>query len=126
MINGIHHVSMKCKNDDEYAKVLRFYVEILKLSVIKECDTCILLDTGAGIIEIFRDGNESLEKGIIRHFAFAVNDVEACVNAVKNAGYEVFIEPKKVQIGGDPEFPATIAFCAGPLGEDIEFFHQEW
>lgn len=126
MIKGIHHISMKCKNEEEYKKVRRFYVDILKLSVIKECDACILLDTGAGIVEIFRDGTESLEKGIIRHFAFAVDDVKACVDAVESAGYEVFIAPKNVQIGGDSAYSATIAFCYGPLGEEIEFFCQEW
>jgi len=126
MIKGIHHISMKCKNEEEYKKVRRFYVDILKLSVIKECDACILLDTGAGIVEIFRDGTESLEKGIIRHFAFAVDDVQACVDAVESAGYEVFIAPKNVQIGGDSAYSATIAFCYGPLGEEIEFFCQEW
>ena len=126
MIKGIHHISMKCKNEEEYKKVRRFYVDILKLSVIKECDACILLDTGAGIVEIFRDGTELLEKGIIRHFAFAVDDVQTCVDAVESAGYEVFIAPKNVQIGGDSAYSATIAFCYGPLGEEIEFFCQEW
>lgn len=126
MIKGIHHISMKCQNEEEYKKVRSFYVDTLRLSVIKECDACILLDTGAGLVEIFRDGKESLEKGVIRHFAFAVDDVKACVNAVEAAGYEVFIAPKTVQIGGDSAFPATIAFCYGPLGEEIEFFCQGW
>ncbi len=126
MIKGIHHISMKCRNEEEYRKVRSFYTETLRLSIIKECSACILLDTGAGIVEIFRDGTDSLEKGVIRHVAFAVDDVQACVNAVESAGYEVFIAPKRVQIGGDPEFSATIAFCYGPLGEEIEFFCQEW
>lgn len=126
MIKGIHHISMKCQNEDEYKRVRSFYVDTLKLSVIKECDACILLDTGCGIVEIFRDGTESLEKGVIRHFAFAVDDVQDYVDAVESAGYEVFITPKKVQIGGDSAYPATIAFCYGPLGEEIEFFCQRW
>lgn len=126
MIKGIHHISMKCQNEEEYKKVRSFYVDNLRLSVIKECDACILLDTGAGLVEIFRDGNETLEKGVIRHFAFAVDDVQACVNAVEAAGYEVFIALKKVHIGGDSAYPATIAFCYGPLGEEIEFFCQGW
>lgn len=126
MIKGIHHISMKCQNEKEYMKVRSFYTETLQLSVIKECEACILLDTGAGIVEIFRDGTELLDKGVIRHFAFAVDDVQACVNAVKAAGYEVFIAPKTVHIGGDSAFPAIIAFCYGPLGEVIEFFCQGW
>lgn len=126
MIKGIHHISMKCRNEEEYRKTRSFYTEILKLPVVKECDACLLLDTGAGLIEIFRDGTERLPKGVIRHFAFAAEDVAACVEAVRAAGYEVFIAPKKVEIGGDPLYPATIAFCYGPLGEEIEFFCQQW
>ena len=126
MIKGIHHISMKCRNEEEYRKVRSFYTEILRLSVIKECEACILLDTGAGIVEIFRNDTQSLGKGVIRHFAFAVEDVQSCVNAVTAAGYEVFIAPKNVQIGGDPALPATIALCYGPLGEEIEFFCQGW
>lgn len=126
MIKGIHHISMKCQNEEEYQKVRSFYTETLQLPVIKECDVCILLDTGAGLVEIFRDGAESLKKGVIRHVAFTVDDVQSCVNVVEAAGYEVFIAPKTVQIGGDPAFPAAIAFCRGPLGEEIEFFCQGW
>lgn len=126
MIRGIHHVSMKCRNDAEYQEVRTFYTEILKLTVIKECAACLLLNTGAGIVEIFRNGEEKPERGIIRHFAFAVEDTDACADAVKSAGYEVFIAPKDVQVGGDPAYPARIAFCRGPLGEEIEFFCQKW
>ena len=126
MIRGIHHISMKCQNQDEYEKVKIFYTQILGLSIIKECDTCILMDTGNGIVEIFRNSTETLEKGIIRHFAFNADNIEALVKAVENAGYEVFIRPKRIYIGNDPDFPATIAFCKGPLNEDIELFCQEW
>lgn len=126
MIKGIHHISMKCKNDEEYQKVKFFYTETLKLSVFKECDNCILFDTGAGMIEIFKDGKEDLEKGMIRHFAFTVDDTDACAEKVKSDGYEVFVEPKDIQIGGDPSLKARIAFCRGTLGEEIEFFCQKW
>ncbi|MDE5738394.1 MAG: VOC family protein [Oscillospiraceae bacterium] len=126
MITGIHHISMKCKNDTEYQKVKYFYTEILKLKIIKECDTCILLNTGAGIVEIFRDGKEISQKGIINHYAFAVDDTDTYAEMVRSAGYEVFVAPKNVLIGGDSAYPARIAFCKGPLGEEIEFFCQKW
>ncbi|MBQ3255797.1 MAG: DUF4298 domain-containing protein [Oscillospiraceae bacterium] len=126
MIKGIHHISMKTQNEEEYRKARHFYTETLGLAVIKECDACILLDTGAGVVEIFRNATEALPQGVIRHFAFTVDDVQACTDAVEAAGYEVFIRPKTVQIGGDPAFPASIAFCRGPLGEEIEFFSQGW
>lgn len=52
------------------------------------------------------------------------DDVDACVDAVKKTGYEVFIEPKNIEIASMPVFPARIAFCRGPLGEEIEFFQE--
>ena len=52
------------------------------------------------------------------------DDVDACVDAVKKAGYEVFIEPKNIEIASMPVFPTRIAFCRGPLGEEIEFFQE--
>ena len=46
------------------------------------------------------------------------------MEAVKAAGYEVFIEPKDIEIASIPAFPARIAFCKGPLGEEIELFEE--
>ncbi|MBD5142156.1 MAG: VOC family protein [Ruminococcus sp.] len=126
MITGIHHISMKCRNDAEYQKAKHFYTEILKLDIIKECDACLLLNTGAGIVEIFKNSEETFQKGIINHYAFAVDDTDTYAELVKSAGYEVFVAPKNVLIGGDSAYPARIAFCKGPLGEEIEFFCQKW
>ncbi|RKQ30700.1 MULTISPECIES: VOC family protein [Clostridia] len=60
----------------------------------------------------------------IRHFALATDDVDACVKKVKEVGYEVFIEPNDIVISSTPEFSARIAFCRGPIGEEIEFFKE--
>ncbi|MDO5575403.1 MAG: VOC family protein [bacterium] len=123
-IKGIHHVSMKCCGKDEYEKVLHFYRNVLGLTEIRSWDTGIMLDSGNGLIEIFTDGEERLAKGVIRHFAFAVTDVDACAKAVKEAGYQVFIEPRDIEMASKPVFQARIAFCVGPLGEEIEFFKE--
>ena len=74
---------------------------------------------------IFITKDDAPGKGVIRHFAFATDDVDACVEAVKAAGYEVFIEPKDIEIASTPVFPARIAFCKGPLGEEIELFEEK-
>lgn len=124
LIKGIHHVSMKCVDRAEYKKTISFYRDILGILVVREWDNGIMLDTGSGIIEIFNDGEQRLNQGTIRHFAFATDDVDGCVEAVKKAGYEVFIEPKDIEIQSNPKFPARIAFCRGPLGEEIEFFNE--
>jgi len=125
MIKGIHHVSMKCSNQEEYEKTIHFYKDILGLPVKRSWNAGIMLDTGAGLIEIFNDGEEKLDKGVIRHFAFAVDDADQCTDVVRKAGYEVFVEPKDVVIASMPPFPARVAFCYGPLGEEIEFFVEK-
>lgn len=125
MIKGIHHVSMKCSNQEEYEKTIHFYKDILGLQVKRSWNAGIMLDTGAGLIEIFNDGEEKLDKGVIRHFAFAVDDADQCIDVVRKAGYEVFVEPKDVVIASVPPLPARVAFCYGPLGEEIEFFAEK-
>lgn len=125
MIKGIHHVSMKCCNTEEYLKTISFYKDVLGLNVAREWPAGVMLETGVGLIEIFNDGDMPLEKGVIRHFAFAVDDVDACVKSVRAAGYEVFMKPNDICIPSEPEFPARIAFCYGPLGEEIEFFQEK-
>lgn len=122
LIKGIHHVSLKCCNLQEYEKVLRFYCDVLGMETSRSWSEGIMLDTGCGIIEIFANGGERLDKGTIRHFALATDNVDECVRAVRNAGYEVFVEPKDIEIASAPKYPARIAFCRGPLGEEIEFF----
>ena len=50
---------------------------------------------------------------------------KSMVRNLRKAGYEVFVEPKDIEIQSDPKFPARIAFCRGPLGEEIEFFCEK-
>ena len=124
MIKGIHHVSMKCESAEEYQKVISFYKEVLEIPVARQWSEGIMLDTGNGIIEIFNNGDKVVERGVIRHFAFATGSVDECVEKIKKAGYEVFVEPKDIEIQSNPTFPARIAFCHGPLGEEIELFQE--
>ena len=124
LIKGIHHVSMKCQGQEEYDRAVAFYGRILGLEKAREWKGGIMFDTGSGLIELFQSEEDQLPKGTIRHFAFAAADVDACARAVRAAGYEVFIEPKDIEIASQPAFPARIAFCKGPLGEEIEFFQE--
>lgn len=125
LIQGIHHISMNCAKGAEYEKVLTFYRDILGLAVVREWDGGVMLNAGGTLLEIFPNDNYVREKGAIRHFAFAVSDADACAKAVTDAGYEVFIAPKDICIASEPPLPARIAFCRGPLGEEIEFFCEK-
>lgn len=127
MITGIHHVAMKCKGMEHYNKTVAFYRDILGVPVAREWGEgehlAIMLDTGAGILEIFSDGEDMPGEGALRHIAFATKDTDACIKAVRGAGYKVTMEPNDICIGDN--YPARIAFCIGPVGETVEFFCEK-
>lgn len=69
-------------------------------------------------------GGDLLPQGTIHHFALRTSNTDACVSAVRQAGYPITVEPKDIVIASEPPFPARIAFCQGPLCEVIEFFQE--
>ena len=124
MITGIHHVSLKCGKAEEFEKAKDFYLNILGFSVVRTWPEGIMIDTGDGLIEIFSNGPGVKSKGAIRHIAFNTDDVDGITERVREAGYQVFVEPNDIVIRSEPELPARMAFCFGPLGEEIEFFQE--
>lgn len=126
LICGIDHVCIKCVDYAEYEKTTDFYKNVLGLEVLRTGGTedapSIVFDTGAGGIEIFTEAETDLPQGAIRHFALRTEDVDACVDAVRNAGYEITTEPKNMELECEPPVPIRIAFCIGPVGEEIEFY----
>ena len=128
-IKGIHHAALKCCGMGEYEKTVAFYRDVLKLPVKRSwgegVKSGIMLDTGAGLIEIFASGESRLETGSIRHFAFSVSDTDAVAEAVRRAGYAITDEPHDIVIPSEIPFPARIAFCIGPVGEEIEIFQEK-
>ncbi|SFR66936.1 glyoxylase I family protein [Pseudobutyrivibrio sp. NOR37] len=122
MIKGIHHISMKCETEEELVRVKEFYMDILGLKICREWDGGLMLDTGNGLIEIFTNQAGEHQLGVIRHIALLTEDVDGIVIKVREAGYEVFVEPNDVDIPANPVYPIRMAFCYGPLGEQIEFF----
>lgn len=127
MITGIHHIALKCQGMELYEKTVSFYRDVLGVPVAREWGEGehlgIMLDTGAGILEIFSDGTDMPGEGALRHIAFATKDTDACIAAVREAGYEVTMKPNDICIGAD--YPARIAFCIGPVGETVEFFCEK-
>lgn len=123
MITGIHHISMKYSNDEELAAVRSFYLDVLGFKLARKWENGMMIDTGSGLLEITA-GNGIRNLGAMRHVAFGTDDVDGIIASVKAAGYEVFIEPKDIVLGSEPGLPARIAFCFGPLGEQIEFFQE--
>lgn len=125
LINGVHHIALKCAGKEEFEKTVRFYQEVLQMSVVRSWEGGIMLDTGSGLMEIFDNAEGALPQGAIRHFALATGDVDTCLARVREAGYEVTMEPTDIVISSQPPFPARIGFCIGPVGEEIEFFCEK-
>lgn len=125
LIKGVHHVCMKCCNAEEFDKVQRFYGETLGLPKVREWPAGVMFDLGGSLLEVFSNGTETLPQGVWQHIALATEDVDACVEAVSAAGYEITTAPKDIVVASQPPLPARIAFCIGPMGEEIEFFHEK-
>ena len=127
LICGIHHVALKCDGTAEFEKTLHFYQDVLGLEPVRSWgegeNVGAMLSTGDGLLEIFASGKK-LPQGAIRHFALRTERVDDCVAAVRAAGYPITVEPKDIAIASNPPFPARIAFCTGPVGEEIEFFQE--
>ncbi len=128
LICGIHHVALKCDGTAEFEKTLHFYQNVLGLEPVRSWgegeNAGAMLSTGDGLLEIFASGKK-LPQGAIRHFALRTERVDDCIAAVRAAGYPITVEPKDIVIASNPPFPARIAFCTGPVGEQIEFFQEK-
>ena len=124
MVKGLHHVSMRTENAEDYQKAKDFYCNVLGLSVWREWAAGVLIDTGNGYIEIFNNAGGDPGYGAIRHFALADTDVDSTIEKVRQAGYNIRIEPKDVMLGPEPGYPIRVAFFTGPLGEDVELFQE--
>ena len=127
-IKGIHHVAIKANGVEQFEKTIAFYKDILGLPLIRRWEKggalCAMLDTGAGILELFSNADSEPQLGPMRHIAFEVENVEECIEAVRAAGYEITIEPKDVDIPSDPIYPIRVGFCIGAAGEEVEFFSE--
>ena len=127
-ITGVHHIALKAKGEAAYRKLHEFYHVILGMPIVRTWKTgggdAAMVDTGAGMLELFSTAEDELQMGALRHLAFNVEDPDVCIEAVRAAGYKIIMEPKDIVIGSEPPYPARIAFCIGPVGEEVEFFKE--
>ena len=116
---------MKCGSTEEFDKVRDFYISLLGLTVCRVWKDGIMIDTGNGYIEVFTNAEGEHRVGAIRHVALLTDDVDEIIGRVKAGGYEVIVEPNDKVIDSRPPYPIRMAFCIGPLGEQIEFFCEK-
>lgn len=128
LITGIHHIGIRCVGEEEFRRSVDFYSNVLGLPIAKKWTdsekTAVMLDTGNGYIELFNNGDKHLEQGVIRHVALRTDDVDACIEAVRKAGYTVTIAPKNSTLACEKPFPIRFAFFIGPMGEEVEVFQE--
>lgn len=125
MIKGIHHVCLWCETEEDKQKMKDFYLGALGLSLKREWAGGAMFDTGCGLIEVFYNRENAVKTaGAVQHFALETDDVDGIIAKVKEAGYQVTVEPRDGAIPSDPVFPIRMAFCVGPVGETIEIFHE--
>ena len=126
-IKGVHHICIKSNGIEKFEELVRFYKDILGLPIVYQWGEGdkqgMMLDTGAGYLELFPNATDDPGQGALRHLAFATDDVDGCIEAVRKAGYQITIEPKDMVVGG--VLPARLAFCIGPVGEEVEFFCEK-
>ena len=90
-INGIHHVAIKCRGLEEFERTLHFYRDLLGMPEVRRwgvgAGSAVMLDTGAGLFEIFASGGSDTSRGAFHHVALATEDPDACIDAVRREGY---------------------------------------
>jgi glyoxylase I family protein len=125
VIEGLHHVAVICS---DYARSKRFYTEVLGLAVIDEnwraerkswkLDLAV---PGGGQIELFSFPEpparpSAPEAAGLRHLAFAVEDLDAMVELLEDAGVAV------EDVREDPYTGARFTFFKDPDGLPLELY----
>ncbi len=128
-ITGFHHAAIRTADFDAS---LTFYTEVLGLKVkvswgAAPARAAMLHAGDARYVEIF-ERSEEFEPGesTLLHLALRTNDCAGMLEVVREAGMEVTMETKDVDIDSSAGLvPVRIAFFKGPDGEVIELFQNE-
>lgn len=126
MIQGVHHISLKACGEAMWEETVLFYTQVFGFPLVRRWgagnDLGCMIDLGHCLLEVTANGAVGLKKGICRHIAFQVDDVNAAASRARVAGRPILIEPVDKNLGGS--YPIRIAFCTGPSGEEIEFIQE--
>jgi glyoxylase I family protein len=124
---GFHHVAMRVADFDA---TVNFYKDILGFREFRAWGQgdkrAIMMDTGdGGCLEVFAGGPKADDGnakggGVMTHFCLRTDDIDATVERIRQAGAEITVEPKNVDIPSDPILPVRLAFFKGPAGEIVE------
>ncbi len=122
---GTHHIAVQAL---DWEASLKLYRDVLGMRetvgwTASDGQKIVLLDVGDGShIELFSpkaDTPSGAPNYPVMHVALATTDARHAAEHVRQAGYEITVEPKDVNLGG---LEVTVAFFKGPSGEILEFF----
>lgn len=123
---GTHHIAVQTQN---YENSIAFYTEVMGMERTVEFSAggrrISLLDIGDGShLELFEPLPGSSPSGdatdnVVFHFALTTTDIEPALARVREAGMEITVELKTVDLG---PLNVSIAFFKGPGGEVVELF----
>lgn len=126
-----HHISMNVKNYDE---CLNFYLQ-LGMNIYSEWeweadgygyikgDRSCFLDVGNGpCLELHEVRSENLDRGLVEHFCFHVDNVDAVYNKAIELGATPLYEPfdQQLMCRPKPVMHSRVAHVYGLAGEQIE------
>lgn len=80
LIQGVHHIAIKCNGYEKLQQALHFYCDLLGMKPVRTWgegnNTAVMVDTGCSILEIFGNAGGDLPLGMIPHIAFRTGDVD--------------------------------------------------
>ncbi len=126
-IRGVHHIAL-LTTIEKYDATVDFYNNVLGLSTVRSwgegANRGIMISCGDNtVLEIMsKDIQMPTEDGVFAHIALETDAVDELVKTVRDAGYEVTMEPTDVTISSEPPYPIRVAFFRGPMNEHVEFF----
>ncbi len=125
-IDGVHHIALK-PTAEQYEETVRFYTQLLGLEIKRSWGDPqrpnLMISCGDNsCLEILSSETPAPRGGALDHLAFATTKVDQLIERVREAGYEIAVEPKDTDAIGAP---IHIAFCYGPMGEYLEFFWEK-
>ncbi len=128
-IYGIHHLAVRCRGVEQFEEAIKFYTEVLHFPLVRTWmsgdNRCAMVAVGDSLLELFSNGKGDYGTEPFPHLAFKTDDTDTCIETVRAAGYEITMEPTDIIIRSTPPYPARIAFCKGPAGEELEFFCEK-
>ena len=126
LIQGVHHIALK-PTAEQYSSVVELYTKVLGMEVTKSWGDpnmpCLMVSCGDNsCLEIIPEKEMSQKGGALNHLALATDKVDEAIARVREAGYEIAIEPNDMELAGSP---IRIAFFWGPMNEYIELFWEK-